>query len=268
MTSMAGDGQLVFWGKNGFFEESIVDLMRCSTNNYPIIGENTKTKFAYLALFFTLTCWLMLLTRYRSRIKTFYKDPTVFFTLLFMGAVVVNFALFFLFKVPFVNGRTALFFFALFALQMASAGAWLWDEYGKPALAYLIVLGFLALSNLARLTTVHKNIEWWFDIYTFKVVEYLKALQQKEGKTDPYTLDASPVLLNSFLFHTEANWNNMNSAVKFTPWHPRRMPTNEFEFFLSMEGDEKPFLRDSLKYQKVTDIELGGAHELYRRPTQ
>ncbi len=268
MTSMAGDGQLVFWGQGGFFEASIVDLMRCSTDNYPILGENTKTKFAYLALLFTLACWWMLFTRYRGRIRTFYKDPTVFFSLLFIGTVMVNFALFFLFKVPFVNGRTALFFLALFALQMASAGAWLWETYGKAASAYLVILALLALSNLIRLASLSKNIEWWFDIHTFKVVEYLKALQQKEGRKEPYTLDASPVLLNSFLFHTEVNWQGMNNAVKFTTWHPRRLPSNESEFFFCMEADEKPYLRDSLKYQKVSDLDLGSIHELYRRPPQ
>ncbi|HNG88793.1 MAG TPA: hypothetical protein PK858_01265 [Saprospiraceae bacterium] len=266
MFKMRADGELKFWGDSGFFKETAVELMRSSTHGLPLLGEQTKFILAGMAAAFSVGAWAVAMARLRRGRWQLAQHPREWAALVFFGAFAVNMLQFLLLHIPFLNARTAVFFYPLFALLLGSAGAWLWANYGQRAWAYLAPVLLFALINNVRCLNLRESFEWWYDAYTFRVIEYLRDLQAKENHPVAFGLDASPVLLNSYLFHTEFNTFGCKEVIDFVGWHPRRKPDPGKEFFLSMEGDEQPYLRDSLRFTEMPDFKVSPVHHLFRSP--
>lgn len=266
MLKMRADGELKFWGESGFFKETVVDFMRCSTHNLPLLGENTRTTLAWLTVLFCLGAWAVAVWRFRRSGWNLGQQPRAFVSLLFFGAFAVNMLQFLILHIPFLNARTAIFFYPLFALQLGIVGTWLWEHWQMRSWAYLGPILLFALINNVRCLNLKASYEWWYDAYTFKVLDYLRALQTKENHPSPYGLDASPALLNSFLFYTEFNARQSKEVIDFVGWHPRRKPVPDKEFFFTMEGDEILYLRDSLHYTEMADFKVSETHHLFRHP--
>jgi len=266
MLKMRADGELKFWGEAGFFKETVVDFMRGSTYGKPLLGDDTRTLLAWLACAFTLGGWVVAVMRLRRGGWRLALQPREWVAMIFLGAFTINMLQFLLLNIPFLNARTAIFYYPLFALLLGSAGAWLWERWQARAWAYLGPILLFALINNLRCLNLKESYEWWYDAYTFRVFEYLRDLQVKENHPVPYGLDGSPVLLNSFIFHTENNTFDCKKSVDFIGWHPRRRPEPGKEFFFTMEGDEVAYLRDSLKFVEMPDFKVSTTHHLFRSP--
>jgi len=266
MLKMRADGELKFWSEVSFFQDTIVELMRSSTHSHPLLGDNTKVVLAWLVCLFSIGGWIMTLIRLGRGKWNFAAQPREFAVLIFLGAFIVNMLQAILLNIPFLNARTAVFYYPLFALQLGAVAAWLWERWSVRSWAYMAPILLFALINNVRCLNLRESYEWWYDAHTFDVIEYLRALQVKENHPVPFGLDCSPVLVNSFMFHSEHNTHHCKEALDFVGWHGRRKPEPGKEFFFTMEGDEIPYLRDSLHFTEMPDFKPSPAHHLFRSP--
>lgn len=109
-------------------------------------------------------------------------------------------------------------------------------------MAPLLALFFI---NTVRTANLHTTYEWYHDSSTFVVLDYLKELHTKEGRTEPFTIDTEWFMQNSIMFHMEKGHYGYEKAVKLVPYHNRRPPTRETDFFYAVDYDYVKEILDS-----------------------
>ena len=70
----------------------------------------------------------------------------------------------------------------------------------------------LAFINMVRCVNLKDTREWWHDAFTYQILNLLKETQQREGRSEPYLLDTSWLLQNSFMYHLELDPRGFNQA--------------------------------------------------------
>jgi hypothetical protein len=165
-------------------------------------------------------------------------DPRVLFVLLLLGAGLVNIVQVNLTKTPYLQARLALFYWPLFALSLGVSAAWLSERFGRKSswilMSPLLLLCFI---NNVRTLNLHSSFEGFHDSDTFTVLEYLKKTAQAEGRTTPYSFDTEWFMQNSFLYHLEKGHYGYDQYVKLVPYHGRRDPQRDVDFFYAVNYD-------------------------------
>ena len=236
ITRMRATDQFQFWGSASFFQDTMLPFLFKSTLRHPYLGKNTGENLAWLIIVFSVIAWIVALVRwYRNQWKL---DTIVLLSGIYAGTVVFNLMQSFLFKTPFLDARTSIFFYPLFALQLCAIAACIQIRWKAWALCMVLPLSIFTLVNFRNCCNLNTATEWWFDKGTFKVLEFLKATYEAEGKKVPYSLESNWLNYNSLDFHTKHSTPHYEKYALLPEWHPRRTFQGETEFYYTEEREE------------------------------
>lgn len=236
VTRMRATDQFQFWHANGFFKDTLLPLISSSTIRYEYFGGKTVEYLVGLAATFALSAWIIAIIQLiRAKGK---MDTTIFLSALFAGTVVVNLLNVLILNTPFLDSRTSLFFYPLFALQLSVVAQWLQQRWGRRVYLYLAPICLFALFNTGRAINFNNAYEWWFDGGTFQVLDYFKETYEKEHPDKPYTLDSKWVMLNTLSFHIEHSTPHYEQYIKLAGWHGHREYPRDTEFFYTDSSED------------------------------
>lgn len=259
----AGD-ELMPWGSSGFFPETLAPLVRSSIMDHPYLDGPTVPVLAKLIVIFSLITWVVAIWRWGNRQWQVRADLLVFACFLLAGTITVNLLQNFFLNVPFLNARTALFLYPLFALQLIAVSELLWRQWDKKALFLLVPLTIFTVVNFDNNRNLTQSYEWRFDRASFTVLDFIKKTYEAEGRSSPFTLDCNWVLLNSLHFHEEFSRPPYRHWVT-TPaqYHGDQPPKGDTDFFYTATPEDIAALKDT--YEPVLTIESGKYVLLRRR---
>ncbi len=164
--------QFRFWGNQGFFADTFQPLLQSSLMGESYFGKATGTVFTGLILF---VCLFLLASAIRilmvHRFKAL-KLPRFQFLFLFFGTLLYNILQHIFIGVPYLNARTALFFYPLFSLALFGVMAED-DKWIKVKQMLLVVLTGFSIWHLTRTWNLHSSREWWFDGDNKKVMAWI-----------------------------------------------------------------------------------------------
>lgn len=261
---MQADDQLSFWGSSGFFQETIFPLVRYSTMGHPYLDAYTQPVLVALATAFSVGGWAVALWQWRRQSGRIGADPLLFAGFLFAGTIAFNLLQATLLHVPFLNPRTAVFLYPLFALQLFATGVLLWRRVRWRTLLFVLPLGIFTVANFENNRNLKRSFEWSYDRGTFEVLNFLKQLQEKEGRSEPYSLDSNWLLQNSLNFHLDFGYPPYGKWVRMVPYHDRQPPKGNTEFFYTAEPEDIRALE--AEYEPVMTVETE-RYVLMRRKT-
>ncbi len=251
----AGD-ELMPWGSTGFYPETLAPLVRSSIMDHPYLDDLTVPVLTKLIIVFSLIAWAVAVWRWGNRRWRVGTDPLVFAGFLLAGTVTVNLLQNFFLNVPFLNARTAVFLYPIFALQLVATGELLWRQWGKRALFFVVPLSVFTLINFDNNRNLVQSYEWRYDRGTFTVLDFIKKIYEDEGRTTPFSLDANWLLLNSLHFHEEfARPPYRQWVITPSQYHGDQPPKGDTDFFYTATPEDIEALKDT--YEAVLTIERG-----------
>lgn len=252
LRQLTRDPEIQHWNALGSIVKSVELSVKAATMNHAYLGEETADIISRLMLIASVLMGMAAAVRWWREGWRFASDPRLFIAAVLPAVLTTNTIQVYLTKTPFLEPRMALFYWSLFALQTGVAVSWLW-QYRKY-LAWMIMAPSLlfATYNLGSCVNLNRSYEWWFDRGTYQVLDYLKEVYTSEGRTEPITLDAHHVMLNSFVFHLERDPRGYNKYVQLAPWHGLRPAGRDYEFYYTISPDE---IKDILEeYETIKPV--------------
>ena len=245
LSRLSQHAEIKNWRELGSFFDSFLLSMRAATDGHAYLGHETDLILTWLAIAFTLGICAVAIWRSAKLDGRFSADPRLFFVALFSGVLITNVLQVQITHTPYLQERLALHYWPLFVLCLATAAAWFWEKYKGWAWLYMGPVFALAFINMVRCVNLKDTREWWHDAFTYQILNLLKETQQREGRSEPYLLDTSWLLQNSFMYHLELDPRGFNQAAKLTPWHDRRPPNAEADFVYALNGEEEQQLQST-----------------------
>jgi len=210
---MTSTNQFEYWTSNGFYQDtllSLADTWRYNPFLYPGI---TRDNIIFMLLLFTGIALVVVIVRgiFRREPEQNLKSPLTVALLLLITTVAVNFIQVLVLHTPNLSGRTALVLAPLFSLVLVA----LLSEFDHTTLLSLkriFAIGIpLFLTLHMALSWNPKQVkEWFYDAYTFEVLEYLKERHDLTGEKIP--LKTLWLFMPSFYFYQHtgvAPWLNL-----------------------------------------------------------
>lgn len=191
--------QFIFWTSNGFIEETIKPLVSASLYGSKIfLTVNLITYFTLFLLAVNTVYIVLQFIRSGYNINVFRK-PIYLATLIVLCTAVINIVQCWLFDIPNLNGRTAVFFYPLFILALIGSH----DLFrGVKTLGVKITIGvvvtFFCAHHLIHIQNVNSVREWKYDENTYSVLEYMD--EHRDGQKT--TLATNWLFNPSFTFYT------------------------------------------------------------------
>ncbi len=250
ITRMRATNQFVFWGNKGFYEDTFKSLTDSLMYGSSYFGAHTIAFFRIIALFLLFLVGVFCVLDFRKNKLLAYQTPFVFAFILLVTTVVVNISQYYIVHTPYLQTRTALFFFPLAALPIALLFSNLYEKNKKILNVVALVAGLpLAYHFFSHINT-HSCYEWWYDSDTKKVLKYLEKEYQNDPEKKKIKLATYSWMMPSFLFHIEEEgrewWINVpESNGKI---HPAGM-----NYYFTFDS-EVPALKDQFDVVK----KLGG----------
>ena len=254
VSRMHSDDQLHFWGTAGFIPETLLPLIRSSIMSHPYFDQYTLEVFAGLIAAFTLVaCGLALWSWFKNKWQLG-KDLWFFAAFLLAGTVTTNLLIVNILDIPFLNPRTALFYYPPFALLLLGTGIAFWEKYAKRAYWFLIPLGLFTVLNFDNNRNLKQSYEWPYDRGTTNVLDFIKAAYVAENRTEPFTLDCHWLHQNSLYFHLEFDPASYAKYVRMpNHYHGNEPPRADTDFYYTENWDEIVQIAD--RYTPVLNIE-------------
>lgn len=262
ITAILKDNQIAYYGKDGFWENTMSSLIAGSLYSQGYFSDNTVPVFKILTLvvFFILTAHIAYTSGEKTVKKLEKTYPSVFATFLFVCPALSTILQFHLLGNQYVVDRTALFFFPLFAMLMPTLPLFL-GRFKKGVGIFICVL-FIAFSinHIKRAGSLTSYREWWYDVHTFDVLDILKQKHDKTDKKQPLRLNTTWMFHPSFLYHKRKANMEWLAPLSF---HSNPDTINIYDYYYTTR-DEMPALQS--KYEKVKEWD-GGQWILMKRKT-
>ncbi|MBK8967377.1 MAG: hypothetical protein R3D58_06210 [Saprospiraceae bacterium] len=253
VSRMHSDDQLHFWGTAGFIPETLFPLIRSSIMGHPYFDHYTLEVFLGLITAFTVAASALALWRWFKNKGRLGQDLWFFAAFLLAGTVTANLLIVYILDIPFLNPRTAIFYYPPFALLLLGTGIAFWEKYGKPAFWFLVPLGLFTLVNFDNNRNLKQSYEWSYDQGTVRVLDLIKAAYVVENRTEPFTLDCHWLHQNSLHFHLEFDPASYSKYVRMpNHYHGNEPPRADTDFYYTENWDEIVQLAD--QYTPVLNI--------------
>ncbi|MCW5925050.1 MAG: hypothetical protein KIS77_22225 [Saprospiraceae bacterium] len=235
---LSNDSEIRHWERIGSFFGSLRLSVQSATHGNAYLGKDTVPTLTWALLLFAVGCSLVSLWRWNQHGRRFHAAPHLFVAALWPGSALTNVLEANLTATPYLQSRLALFYWPLLALLLGVAAAWLWARRGQWVWAMLAPLLLLTAVNMIRCVNLKKTTDWWFDEGTYRVFDYLKKNHEGEMRSEPYSLDAHHVMLNSFIFYLEHDSRGLKRYVKLVPWHGLQPPSKDCDFYFAISEEE------------------------------
>jgi hypothetical protein len=230
LSRLSKHSELKNWNPLETLFSSAEKSMRTAIHKNQYLPNDGAHILAWLGVIFTVGIILVALYRWIQKNRVLAADPRFLPVALLAGALLTNVVQVEFTKTPYLEPRLALFYWPLFALSMGVTAAWLQEHSTRWAWSFMAPMMALAIVNMARCVNLRESHEWWHDQDTYKVFDYLKQVKETEERKTPYTMDATWLLLNSFMYHVEKDPRGFNQLVQLAPWHADQAPGYDYEF--------------------------------------
>jgi hypothetical protein len=247
------DNQIAYYGSEGFWENTISTVISNSIYSQGYFSDATTPIFKRLLLFaFFIVVAKIAYNFGQKKVKeseTIY--PSVFSALLFSCTAASVILQFHLLKNQYVVDRTALFFNPLLALSFPTVAVFF--SYFKKWAGSLVILIFIlfSLNHLKRGASLKYYREWWYDVNTYEILDFLKLEHEKTDKRETLKLGTTWIFNPSFTYHREKN-----NLTWIEPLRYNKQPdTTNFYHFYYATSDEVAAL--STKYEKLKEYGYG-----------
>jgi hypothetical protein len=200
---MQNTDQFKYWTSRGFYDDTIISLIhewRYNSKILSAIHSNYIVAFIVTILLINIISIILYLRKEKFSIH-FFRQPAFIATMLLLLPVFINILQTLILDTPNLKGRTALFFYPLFAtVTIVAIGAL--PKFKKnwliKTLAIITIVIFVA--NLSHRLSLKSVREWSYDQNTLQVTEYLK---EKHNGT-LVSLKTNWIFHPSFYFYADA----------------------------------------------------------------
>ena len=247
------DNQIAYYGKDGFWENTMSSLITGSLYSQGYFSENTVSVFKILTiiLFFILTAHIAYSAGEKTLEKTEKQYPSVFATFLFVCTAFSAISQFHLLGNQYVVDRTALFFYPLFAMLLPTLPLF-FGRFKKGVGVFICILFIVfSVNHVKRGGSLTSYREWWYDVHTFEILDMLKQEHDKTDKKQPLRLNTTWMFHPSFLYHkgkARLEW------LAPLPFNSAPDTINVYDFYYTTR-DEMPAL--ITKYEKIKEWDYG-----------
>lgn len=235
ISKMVATDQFIFWGTNGFYQDTVLTLLYASQYNVQYFNLHAE-EFSYLLIGFAVIMILCASFRLRKDRSGWFKNAQVFFLAVFICTVVVNVVQFYLVHTPYLTSRTALFFYPLLAINSIFFAEWMRAHLPSSPFYFALPLSIVALIHLSRSANLNSSFEWWYDADTYKVLNYLEGEHRKNNS--PLTLNCSWWFFPSLNFHIVTENKDW---IKLAPFHQDFNPETDaqYKYYYTTSDDTK-----------------------------
>jgi hypothetical protein len=247
------DNQIAYYGKDGFWENTISSIIAGSLYSEGYMSEKTVPVFKTLTivLFFILTAYIAYISGEKTVKKSEKTYPSVFATFLFVCTALSTILQFHLLGNQYVVDRTALFFYPLLALLMPTVPLF-FGRFKKGIGVFICILFIVfSINHIKRAGSLKSYREWWYDVHTYEILDLLKQEYGKTDKTQPLRLNTTWTFHPSFLYHRGKAKIEWLAPLSF---HSNADTINVYDFYYTTR-DEMPALLS--RYEKVKEWDYG-----------
>jgi hypothetical protein len=200
---MQNTDQFKYWTSRGFYDDTIISLIhewRYNSKILSAIHSNYIVAFILVILLVNIIFMILYLKKEKFSVH-FFHQPAFIATTLLLLSVMINILQTLILETPNLKGRTALFFYPLFAtatvvvigLLPKLKKTWLIKTIAITAMVILV-------ANLSHRLSLNSVREWSYDQNTLQVTEYLK----EKYKGTPVSLKTNWIFHPSFYFYADA----------------------------------------------------------------
>lgn len=208
---MKNTDQFKYWTSGGFYDDTILSLIyewRYNSEFLWKIRSNFIVAFIVVVFLINILFLLYRLKKEKNSVQLFYHPAFTAVMMLLLPAI-INILQTIILGTPNLKGRTALFFYPLFATAAVMAIGLLpnMKEQWLNKIA-AIVIGLMLIANLSHRLSLNSVKEWSYDQNTLQVTEYLK--EKYDGT--PVTLKTNWIFHPSFYFYFDSGkipWINL-----------------------------------------------------------
>lgn len=198
---MQGTDQFKFWSSGGFYNDTIISLIHFWRYDSKILsGINFDLIVGFIVAIFLLNIYFLIkhFRKEKFSLQNFNLSLVVSLLLLTLPAL-INITQTILLNTPNLKGRTALFFYPLFAtfivVVVGSLPKLKTQWIGKGV---AVILGLLMVVNLSHRVSLTSVREWSYDQNTQEVINYIN--EKNDG--DPISLKTNWIFHPSFYFYS------------------------------------------------------------------
>lgn len=231
---MTSTNQFQYWSSNGFYEDTIFSLVEHWRYNVDLpLGLSAKTFSVAIIVLVGLIMFIVFRKLFLSNNrKSTLACPLVLSSLVLMFTALVSILQTWILATPSLNGRTALFFYPLFATFLVSVLS-LTSARLRVNVQVVIstIASFIFCLHFYMAYNPNNVREWWYDESTFEVLEAIKDLHPEDEKI---SLQVNWHFHRSFFFYKDTDqlpW------LELLPYNKEIDPDSKAQYYYVMEGD-------------------------------
>lgn len=246
VSKMVSTDQFQFWGSNGFYSDTFLGLLRSSLMGKKYFGAATFEIFQALIIIVSLLVGYGTLRIVKRNRKKALHIPAFQLGFLFFATLIYNIAQNMIFKIPFLNARTALLFYPLFVLASYS----MFLKLNKPVswkISLIVPILGIALWHIKTCFNMNSTYEWWFDADNKKVMQAISAAPKPEKPNEKISLKCNWLFQPSLTYYTKIDY----SEVVAEPPYNKSIDTSEIVdyYYITSEDRNDWFERNYSVYQ-------------------
>lgn len=244
---MRAANEFVFWGTKGFYEDTFTTLTNSLMYGSWYFGTSTALVLRIITEIFLSGVFILTIIEFRKNQFSAFKTPFVFTFILLVTTILVNIVQHYIFQTPYLQTRTALFFFPLTALPIVLSFKELAERRKKIFYGIVPAFGLLCAFHFFHSINTRYCYEWWYDASTKKILTYLKNEYDNDPEKKKIKLGTFSWMMPSFLFHIEEEGR---SGWIDVPEHNGKIHPQGMKYYYTFDSE-----LDSLKndFQVVKD---------------
>ncbi len=201
ITEMRATNQFIFWGTKGFYEDTFSTLTDSLMYGSWYFGQFTASVLRIITLLLLSGVVILVFIEIKKKKIDAFREPFVFTFILLAVTVVVNIAQHIIVHTPYLQTRTALFFFPLAALPIVLSFKELAESRKKIFYGIVPLFSLLWAFHFFHSINTRYCYEWWYDADTKKILTYLKKEYDNDPEKKKIKLATFSWMMPSFMFH-------------------------------------------------------------------
>lgn len=244
---MVSTKQFVYWGTKGFFEDTVKSLIISLRSGVEYFGTTHEVIYIFITSLITLIIVFGNILNWKNKLNT----TLLWMTALLLATIVYNQLQFIIFKVPFLNARTALFFVPLVCIPLVLSIQVLFQSFKYWPFVIIITFLSVQMQHFIRGYSVNSNFEWYYDQNTYQVLDHIKSMVESGQAPKPAKINCYWIFYPSLSYHVSQKYAEY---IEIAPWDTKIKDDGNSLFYYT-EGSEKDQLSE--KFDVVKDFGYG-----------
>lgn len=237
---MIRTNQFSYWGNSGFWNETFLPLLKSSVQGEGYFSGMTTTIFILVIVLSLLYSVLKLMYRWCGNEDNI--SNSLILNFVFFGAIVYNVAQHYMFDIPYLNARTAIFFYPLYILAVSSNITGLNNKKFNKGMIIYALFGVFGLLHISRTYNLHSSYEWWYDGDNKKVIDKLERSRTEK----PVSFKCNWLFQPSLTYYIKAEKHNKI----LPPPYQKSIDTSELVDYYYITSDD---LNDWFRQNYIVD---------------